>query len=68
MEKVNYFDKSFYICEGQDDKHTYIILYLMKTKRINRRAFFRLSATAGASALLMPGLTPVLQVPNEFLT
>ena len=23
MEKVNYFDKSFYIFEGQDDKHSW---------------------------------------------
>lgn len=67
MEKGNYFDKSFYICEGQDDKHTYIILYPMKTKRINRRAFFRLSATAGAGALLMPGVaaTRTGQLPGN---
>ena len=27
----------------------------MKTKHVNRRDFFRLSATAGVSAMLIPG-------------
>lgn len=46
MEKTNYFDKSFYICE---------------TCQVTCPSGFDVSAKIAA-------ITPVMQVPNEFLT